>query len=327
MDELRTQRFRKDKIVQTILGANGVIARELSLELSGSTDRIRQVSRFPQRVNATDETVAADLLDPRATEHAVAGSDVVYLVAGLKYDTAVWQAQWPRVMRNVIEACQRHGARLVFFDNVYAYGRVEGVMTEDTAFNPSSRKGEVRAQIATMLLEEIKAGSLEAMIVRSADFYGPGATASFVHGTVFERLRQGKKAQWIGDPQAVHTFTYTPDVGRALALLGRSDVAYGETWHVPTSTDELTGEEFVRLASQMAGRPYQLQVAPRWLLRLMGLFMPLLRENHEMLYQFEHDYRFDSSKVASRVGLVATSYKDGISETLQAQGAAEGGAI
>ena len=313
--------------MQTILGANGVIARELSRQLFGSTGRIRQVSRSPQRVNATDEAVAADLLDARATERAVAGSDVVYLVAGLKYETAVRQAQWPRVMRNVIEACQRHGARLVFLDNVYAYGRVEGVMTEDTAFDPSSRKGEVRAQIAITLLDEMRAGALEAMIVRSADFYGPGATASFVDATVFERLKEGKKPQWIGDPKAVHTFTYTPDVGRALALLGRSDEAYGETWHAPTSTQQLTGEEFVRLASRIAGQPYHLQVAPRWLLRLMGLFMPVLRENHEMLYQFEHDYRFDSSKIASRFGLEATSYKDGISESLQARDPVENGAV
>ena len=312
--------------MHTILGANGVIARELSRALSGSTDRIRQVSRAPRRVNATDETVPADLLDPRATERAVAGSDVVYLVAGLKYDTAVWQAQWPRVMRNVIDACQRHGSRLVFFDNVYAYGRVEGVMTEDTAFNPNSRKGEVRAEIATTLLEEMRAGTLEAMIVRSADFYGPGAPSSLVHATVFERLRRGKKPHWIGDPTATHTFTYTPDAGRALALLGRSEEAYGETWHAPTSKEELAGEQFVRLASRMADRPYELQVAPRWLLRLMGLFMPALRENHEMLYQFEHDYRFDSSKAASRFGLEATSYEDGISKILQAHGVTEGGA-
>lgn len=306
--------------MQTILGANGVIGRELSRALPAYTDRIRQVSRSPERVNPTDETVAADLLDAEAADRAVSGSEVAYLVAGLKYDTAVWRQQWPRVMRNVIDACKRHGTRLVFFDNVYAYGRVEGVMTEETPFNPTSRKGEVRARIATALLEEIQAGNLEAMIVRSADFYGPGATQSLVHATVFERLRAGKAPQWVGDPKAVHTFTYTSDAGRAVAVLAQQPTAYGQTWHAPTSPEPITGEDFVRLACELAGRAYRLQVAPRWMLRLMGLFVPVLRENDEMMYQFEHDYRFDSSKIKAADWFAATPYREGIASTMDAGG-------
>jgi nucleoside-diphosphate-sugar epimerase len=304
--------------IQTILGANGVIARELSRALAGTGNRLRQVSRHPRPVNPTDETVAADLLDADATAHAVAGAEVAYLVAGLKYDTAVWQQQWPHVMRNVIDACKRVGCRLVFFDNVYAYGRVDGVMTEATPFNPCSRKGEVRAQIATLLLEAMRSDELTAMIVRAADFYGPGATQSFPHATVFERLRRAKAPQWIGAPKAVHTFTYTPDAGGAVARLAGAPPAWGHTWHLPTSREPLHGEDFVRLACELAGRPYRLQVAPRWMLRAMGLFMPVLRENEEMMYQFEYDYRFDSSKVEAAFGLTATPYRQGIAASLQA---------
>src|SRR5690606_20375555 len=135
--------------MQTILGANGVIGNELSKLLPQYTDKLRQVSRNPKLVNATDETFVADLLDPKAVSDAVKGSEVAYLVAGLKYDATVWAEQWPKVMRNTIDACKRHGTKLVFFDNVYAYGKVEGMMTEDTPYNPCSKKGEVRAKIAT----------------------------------------------------------------------------------------------------------------------------------------------------------------------------------
>lgn len=304
--------------MQTLLGANGVIARELSRALAARTPHIRQVSRHPSRVNATDEVFPADLLDAQATADAVAGSEIAYLVAGLKYDASVWEAQWPRLMRNVIDACKRHGTRLVFFDNVYAYGAVQGVMTEETPFNPASRKGEVRARIATMLLDEMRSGNLQAMIVRSADFYGPGAVQSIPHATVFERLRAGKTPQWPGNPAAAHTFTFTPDTGPAVALLADSPEAYGQTWHLPTSREPMTGAEFVRLACEAAGRPYKLQVAPRWMLKLMGLFVPVLRENDEMMYQFERDYRFDSSKISSAYGLQATSYAEGIARTLKA---------
>jgi nucleoside-diphosphate-sugar epimerase len=304
--------------MQTILGANGVIGRELSRNLSASTDRIRQVSRSPRRVNVGDETFPADLLDPTATAQAIAGSDVAYLVAGLQYDTAVWREQWPRIMRNVIDGCKRHGSRLVFFDNVYAYGRVDGPMTEETPFNPCSRKGEVRARIATMLLDEIRSGNLQAMIVRAADFYGPGAVQSFPHATVFERLKAGKTPQWVGDAKAVHTFTYTPDAGHAASVLGQSAEAYGQTWHVPTTTEPLTGRDFVHLACELTRRPYKMQRAPRWMLWLMGLFVPVLRENDEMMYQFEHDYRFDSGKIQAVYGLEPTPYRWGIAACLAA---------
>ncbi len=302
--------------MHTILGANGVIARELSRSLSAYTSNIRQVSRNPRQVNPSDETRVANLLDFLETDNAVAGSEVVYLVAGLKYSASAWQEQWPRVMRNAIDACKKYNVRLVFFDNVYAYGRVQGMMTEDTPFNPNSKKGEVRAKIATMLLEEMRSSNLQAMIVRSADFYGPGAVQSFPHATVFERLKAGKIPQWIGNPNTIHNFTFTPDSGHAVALLGKSLEAYGQTWHLPTTKEPMTGADFVKLACELAGQPYKLQVAPHWMLRLMGIFIPVLRENEEMMYQFDYDYRFDSSKIESTFNLRPTTYREGIRKTL-----------
>lgn len=302
--------------MQTILGANGIIGQELSKLLPQYSVGIRQVSRNPRKVNPTDELFPADLLDPKATSDAVAGSEVTYLLAGLKYDAKVWQDQWPRVMHNAMEACKRHGSKLVFFDNVYAYGRVDGVMTEDTPYKPCSRKGEVRARIATTLMEAVGRGELQGMIVRSADFYGPGATLSLVHSTVTERLKSGKTAQWIGDPKAVHTFTFTPDAGKSLALLGNTPSAYGQVWHALSSAETMTGEAFIRTACELAGRPFKIQLAPRWMLGIMGLFVPVLRENMEMLYQFEHDYRFDSSKLERAFELKATPYRTGIAATL-----------
>ena len=302
--------------MQTILGANGVIGNELSKLLPQYTDKVRQVSRHPKKVNATDETFAADLLDAKAVSDAVNGSEVAYLVAGLKYDATVWADQWPRVMRNTIDACKRHGTKLVFFDNVYAYGKVDGVMSENTPYNPCSKKGEVRATIATTLMDEVKRGELQAMIVRAADFYGPGAALSLTHATVFERLRAGKTPQWVGNAKAVHTFTFTPDAGRSVALLGNTPSAYGQMWHALTSKEDMTGEQFVRLACELAGKPYKLQVAPGWMLSLMGLFIPVLRENKEMMYQFEHDYRFESSKLERALNVQPTDYRTGIKATL-----------
>jgi nucleoside-diphosphate-sugar epimerase len=303
--------------MQTILGANGVIAQELSKNLTQYTTQIRQVSRNPKKVNSTDETFSADLLNYEQTEKAVAGSEIVYLVAGLPYKTSVWQEQWPKVMKNVIDACKKHSSKLVFFDNVYSYGLVSGAMTEETPFNPTSKKGEVRAKIATLLLDEIKAKNLNGMIVRAADFYGPNTPLSMTHSTVTEKLKAKKTSQWIGNPKSVHTFTYTPDAGKSVAILGNTASAYNQTWHALTSKDKMTGEQYVRIACELANQPYKLQALPKWGVRLLGLFVPVLGEFVEMMYQFENDYVFDSSKIDKAFTLQATDYKVGIAETLR----------
>ena len=305
--------------MHVILGANGVIARELSAALAARGARIRQVSRNPRPVDPGDETHPADLTDAAATAAAVEGARIAYLVAGLKYDAAVWAEAWPKIMRNAIDGCARAGCRLVFFDNVYAYGRVEGPMTEDTPFNPCSRKGAVRARIATMLLEAMRAGTVEGMILRAPDFYGPGATRSFPHAMVFECLRAGRTPQWLGNPAAAHAFIFTPDAGRAVAAIAAEPAAWGATWHLPTSDEAMSGAIFVRTACGLAGRPFGMRTVPRWLLRLLGLVNPVLRENDEMMYQFEYDYRFDSARVRTTFGLAPTSYRDGIAACLAAR--------
>ena len=305
--------------LHTILGAGGVIGRELSIQLARQGRRIRQVGRHPIVVQPGDELKTADLTNAQAAFAAVAGSEVVYLVAGLTYSTSFWQARWPLVMRNVIDACSRHKARLVFLDNVYAYGRVDGLMQETTPFNPCSKKGEVRAAIATTLLESMKRGEVQALIARSADFYGPGANFSLLASILFSRLRASKAPQWVGNPDAVHTFSFTPDIGRALIALGASPAAFGQTWHVPTARDlgheAVTGRALTRLACTIADQPVRLQVAPRWLLAAMGWFTPMLRENNEMMYQLEHPYRFDSSKADNALGWLATPYNLGFEQT------------
>lgn len=296
----------------TILGANGAIGRELSPLLRAAGHRVRQVARQPRTEHPDDQPVGADLLDAAATSAAVEGSEVAYLLAGLRYDHRVWAVEWPVVMQNAIDACRRHGCRLVFFDNVYAYGRVEGVMTEETPYNPCSRKGEVRARIATTLMDAVRRGELTAMIVRAADFYGPGQVLGVPNATIVDRLRAGRTPQWIGNPRAAHSFTYTPDAARTVASLAAREDAYGQVWHALTSREPMSGERFAQLACEIAGRPYRLQTAPRWLLRAMGIFQPVLRENMEMLYQFEYDYRFDSGKAERALGDEATPYREGI---------------
>jgi nucleoside-diphosphate-sugar epimerase len=300
------------RITHTILGAGGVIANELVRALGPSAQAIRLVSRTPRARGGNTSLVAADLTDASQTLEAVAGSSVVYLLAGLKYDHRLWQDAWPKIMRNVIDACARASAKLIFFDNVYMYGRVAGAMTEETPFNPCSRKGEIRAQIATMLLDAMKAGTVSATIARAADFYGPGATNSVPNLLVFDKFAKGSRAMWLVNDKAKHSFTFTPDAGRSLAMLADSEQTWGETWHVPTRADPLTGHEFIELVAREFKVPARYSVLNKPMLRLAGLFDKNIREAFEMLYQSEADYVFDSSKFEKAFDFTPRSYADGV---------------
>jgi nucleoside-diphosphate-sugar epimerase len=303
--------------LQTILGANGVIAVQLAKSLLQYTDKIRLVSRNPKKVNQNDEIISANLLNADQIENAVSGSEVVYLTAGLPYKIKVWRAQWPVIMRNVINACKKHNSKLIFFDNVYVYGRVNGWMYEDTPMKPVSKKGEVRRQIAEMILDEISKGNLTAIIARAADFYGPNTPLSFVDALVFQKLKAGKKAQWMINDKVKHSFTYTPDAGKATAILGNSDSAYNRVWHLPTDKNALTGKEFIeKAATEFKVNPNH-SVLPKWTLQSAGLFNSIVKESIEMLYQNDSDYLFDSTMFEKTFSFKPTSYDEGIKETVK----------
>ena len=304
--------------MQTILGANGTIGSVLAKELVNYTDKIRLVSRNPRKVNDSDELFPADLSNPAIVDQAVEGSDVVYLVLGFDYKLKVWEEKWPRLMRATINACMKHNARLVFFDNVYMYD-INAIphMTEESPYNPSSKKGIVRKEIAQMIMDEVKAGKLMALIARSADFYGPGNEKSFVIEMVYKNLLKGKAANWFIDPDKKHSFTFTPDAAKATALLGNTDDAFNTIWHLPTDKNTLTGREFIELFSREMKVSDKISVMPMWLIKIIGFFVPILKEMPEMMYQYDRDYFFDSSKFEKRFNFKITTYKEGVKLTVQ----------
>lgn len=306
-------------MIHTILGAGGIIARELTKELLENKQKVRLVSRQPKAVSIDTEVKTADLTDYGQTMAAVAGSSVVYLCAGLTYDRKIWAASWPRIMKNAIDACKAASARLIFFDNVYMYGLVKGAMTENTPYNPVSKKGEIRARIATQLMDEAKAGNIQASIARSADFYGPNAdTTSVLNLLVIQKLIKGQKANWLGRDDVPHSYTYTPDAGKAMYLLGQDPSSDNQVWHMPTYNPALTGKEYIELiAGQLGVKPSYSKLGG-FMVKLAGLFNTTIGELHEMLYQNTEPYIFDSSKFDQRFNFMPTTYEKGLAETIAA---------
>lgn len=300
--------------MQVVLGSGGVIGKGLAKILPQYTDKVRLVSRNPVAVNQSDELVKADITIYEQAEKAIENAEVAYLVLGMEYNIDVWRRDWPKVMTNVINACKKYNTRLVFFDNLYLYGKVDGWMTEETPVNPSSKKGEVRAKIIEQLTDEYKKGNIRALVARSADFNGP-TKLTFLYPLVYEKIFKGKKAQWFINAKAKHSFTYTSDAAKATALLGNTPEAYNRTWHLPTDKNVLTGEEFIEMAGEVSGKKTGHMILSRWMLGLVGLFTPVIKELNEMMYQYEYDYLFDSSDFENRF-FKATPVKQCIEETI-----------
>lgn len=300
--------------MQTILGANGQIAIELARELHSKYHcKLRLVSRNPRKVNDSDILQPANLLDAGQTRAAVKGSDVVYFTAGLPPDSKLWETQFPLMLKNAIAACRAEGAMFAYFDNTYMYPQDGRPLTEDTPFAPVGRKGAVRAAMATMVLQEMARGEIPVVIGRAPEFYGPGNTQSITNALVFDKLKMGKKPRVPVRDDTQRTLIWTPDASRALALLGNTPDAFGQTWHLPCCDDRPTYRQFVTLASAAFGQAPLYAVAGKWAFAVYALFSRQAREVRELLPRYAYDNLFDSGKFKRRFpDFAVTTYQDGI---------------
>jgi len=259
------------------------------------------------------QVVAADVSDPGRAAEAARGAATIYHCVGADYGH--WQHLLPPVMAGVMSAAEATGARLVYGDNLYAYGPVERPLTEVLPSKATGPNGRLRAELAARLLDAHRAGRLRATIGRASDFYGPRVRLSTVGERVFGALLRDKPAELLGNPDLPHTVTYIYDFAEGLVTLGERDEALGEVWHVP-SAETLSLRQFVGLVAAKASRPARVQVAPSWIMRFLALFNPTLRAVVEQLYQSERPWVVDHAKFAAAFGAHPTPHPEAIARTL-----------
>jgi len=300
-------------MIHTILGAGGPVSNALAQQLIANGEKVRLVSRRKIETTGNSTWINADLKDYPAVMQAVQGAQIIYMCAGLQYDKKIWATEWPVIMQNLIDAAKATKARLIFFDNVYMYGQVKGPMTEETPYNPSSKKGEIRAKIAQKLMAEVTAGNINATIARAADFYGAESLNSFYDSMVLAKFARQQKAMWLGNPNSKHSFTYIPDAGKAMYLLGQHPEFANQIWHVPTAP-ALTGHEFIQLAANIFNAPPRFTKVNKLMLQALGLFTKAIGETAELYYQYQEDYIFNSDKFEKAFKVQPTPYLDGIQQ-------------
>jgi len=285
-------------MIQTILGANGSIGIELAKELTQYSKNIRLVSRNPKKINQTDELFPADLTKRENVFEVTKDSSIVYVTIGFPYKTKVWKQNWIPFIKNVIDACLEHNAKLVFFDNIYAIGGNNvNHITEKSPFSPTSKKGKIREEVDNLILKNINENNLQAIIARAPDFFGGTSHAnSVLMNLVYDKFISGKKAQWLCNIDKIHSFGYVPELAKGTAMLGNTEEAYNQIWNLPTDSQKITGKGWIELFAKELKCEPKYSVLPNWLIKGIGIFVPMMSEIAEMNYQYDRDYYFDSSK-------------------------------
>ena len=241
----------------------------------------------------------------------------MYLTAGLPMDTARWVEQWPVIMRNVIDACAVHSARLVYFDNTYMYPQTSEAQSEEIRFEPNGDKGKVRAQIANELLLAMESEKVNAVICRAPEFYGPGKTQSITNATILNKFCNSERASVFISDNTLRTLIYTPDASQAMALIGNTDDAYGQTWHLPCDDNRMTYKHIIALSESILGRPCHYRIVKQWQLKLAGLFNRQVRDAQELLPRYYCDNLFVSDKFKTRFPTFkVTPYSEGLRQVL-----------
>ncbi|OAQ38544.1 NAD-dependent dehydratase [Pedobacter psychrophilus] len=304
---------------QTILGAGGAIGVELAKALAEYTTDIKLVSRNPKKVNETDTLFPADLTKKEEVFEAVKGSAITYVAIGFPYKTSTWKEQWTPFIQNVVDACLKYNSKLVFFDNVYAIGGNNvNHITESSPISPTSKKGKIRAAVDQIILENMEKNNLQAIIARSPDFFGGTATqSSMIMNLAYDNLVKDKKAQWFCNAKLCHSMGYVPDLAKGTAMLGNKADAYNQIWNLPTDPQRITGEEWINLFVKELGKENKFTVLPNWLVKGIGMFVPIMKELAEMNYQYDRDYFFDSAKFNKYFNYTPTTHAVAVKQAVK----------
>ena len=308
--------MNKTHVVFGATGALGAaIVRRLSTEGKPVRAVVRDADRARQVLPKSAEITVGDATTSGSVHAICEGAAVIYHCVNVPYSK--WITVMPGVTDNLLAGAREAKARLVFPGNVYGYGPFQMIpATEDHPLAATSKKGQLRNAMERKLMDAHQAGDVRVVIPRFPDSYGPNVTNKLM-APIFEAALVGKKASWPGKLDVPHNLVYIDDAAAACVLLGTTESAYGQVWHVP-GAGLLTGRQFIEMAFKAAGTKPNVGVMGRGFFRFVGLFVPDAREMIELMYEFEEPLVLDGNKFASAFpSFEYTSQEDAVSQTVE----------
>ncbi len=299
-----------------VIFGTGALSKWTARELVRLGKPVRMVShsgKADARIPAEVEIVQGDAYDTQHNIEITKGAAAVYQCAQPQYHE--WVEKFPPMQKAILDAVSANGAKFIVGDNLYMYGDTEGQpLVEDMPYQPHTKKGKVRAEMATAVMEAHRAGNVRAAIGRASNFFGPDDTA--VTSYAIRPALAGKSVNLLGRTDQPHTFSYVADFGKLLATLGTREKSLGQIWFTP-SPAPITQVELVQIMGDVLGRKVKYMAAGKMMMSMLGLFIPAMRESVELLYEWDKPFVMDSSKAQKTFGLQATSLKDAMRETIE----------
>ncbi|WP_171171748.1 NAD-dependent epimerase/dehydratase family protein [Streptomyces sp. I05A-00742] len=293
-------------------GPAGAATARLLAEEGHSVQVITKSERAPE---PGIEHIALDATDGERLVEAARGAAAIFSCAAPPLHR--WVKEWPPLASSVCAAAEATGAALVMLGNLYGYGPVDGLLTEDLPLTATGPKGRVRAGLWEQARRLHEQGRIRAVEVRASDFFGPGVTdGGHLASRVMPRLLRGKPVSALGDPGAPHSWSYLPDVARALVEVAGDERAWGRPWHIPTEPPLSVREMVDRLAGQAGTGPVAVRGMPSAVLGLASAFSPLIRELKEIRYQFDGPFVVDSSAYEAAFTVRATPVDQQVEATV-----------
>jgi nucleoside-diphosphate-sugar epimerase len=283
-------------------------------ELIERGKRVRVINRSGQKPGLPSgvEIVKGDAYDIVSTTALTRGAAAVYQCAQPAYNQ--WAGNFPRMQAAILDGAAANGARLIVGENLYMYGDPNGQpLTESSTYAAHTRKGAVRQAMTEALFAAHHAGKLRVASARASDFFGPDDPV--YGGLWFQPALAGKRLSVLGRLDVPHTFSYVPDFGKALAILGTCEEGLGRAWHVP-SPPPVTQAELIHLIKEQVARPVKALTAGRVMLGLLGLANPIVREMSEMLYEWNKPFVMDSSAFQRSFDMQPTPLRDAVQATV-----------
>jgi nucleoside-diphosphate-sugar epimerase len=298
-----------------IIFGGGVLGKNAARALHERGHRVRVVNRSGKAdsLPAGVEVLRADAMDAAQAHAAAEGAHAIYQCAQPEYHE--WAHKFPPLQRNILQAAASQGARLIVADNLYMYGDTRGApITEDLPYAATTRKGRVRAAMAREVIDAHERGHVRVAIVRASNFFGPEDRA--VSPRIFQAALDGKTVDLIGRTDMPHTYSYAPDFGRALALLGMDDRALGEVWHVPSNAP-VTQRELIARLERVLGKPVKTRVSGVFALTLLGLFNATVRELPELMYEWTKPFVMSDAKFRRVFAFEPTPLDEALAQTVR----------
>ena len=297
-----------------VVFGSGPLGTAVAKELLHRGESVALVNRSGKATVSGVEVIVGDAYDPAFAANAVRGAAVVYQCAQPAYHR--WTEDFPRLQQAILDAAAAEGARLVIADNLYSYGDPAGsVITETSPEKPTAKKGLLRKMMADAALQAHRDGTVEVALSRPSDYFGPGY--DIMGDNVFRRAVAGRRMHLVGSATAPHSFSFVPDAGKAMAILGTSELSWGQVW-IPPVQPAMTQQAFADQVWSLAGQPGRGRtgVLGRSGVALLGMVSKPIRELREMLYGFERPFIVDSSKFESTFGVAPTPLDQALGETL-----------